>query len=156
MNFCSIPERAMVVFVAISLVACGAFKPKKDAESKEKPTLQPPKLVGRIASIPPGKRFVLIQSYEKRTIEQGTILTTRGPEERTANLLATGESLGQFVAADLQSGLVEVGDAVYSRHVPKPTTPSESPTEPPSDTAPAPELPENQEKSISENVQKNN
>ena len=107
---------------ALALTSCGVFKARKPAETNEKPKSEAPKLIGRIASIPADKRFVLIQSYEKWNVETGTILTTRGPDDRSANLLATGEYLGQFAAADLQSGLVEVGDAVYSRHVPKPTS----------------------------------
>lgn len=117
-NFCLI-----TVFL---LPACGIDKPKKGEESSEiakKNATEDPKLVGRVASIPTDKRFVLIQSYGKWEIAAGTILTTRGPEDRTANLLATGEVLGEFAAADIQSGILEVGDAVYFRHVPKPFTP---------------------------------
>lgn len=144
---------------ALALTGCGAFKsnkPEKPEKSGESPKSEAPKLVGRIASIPADRRFVLIQSYEKWNVEAGTILTTRGPDARTANLLATGESLGQFAAADLQSGLVEVGDAVYSRHVPKPPQPAEStaPAEPAKETPL--ELPEDQLKHEFENVQKNN
>ena len=117
--------------------------------AQEKAAQEAPKLVGRIASIPADKRFVLIQSYDKWNLETGTILTTRGPDDRTANLRATGEVLGQFAAADVQSGVVEVGDAVYSRHVPKPPETTAAP-------ATTPELPENQQKPESENVQKNN
>ena len=79
-----------------------------------------PKLVGRIASIPADKRFVLIQSYGRWEVETGQILTTRGPDDRTANLRITGEKLGDFSAADLQSGTLEVGDAVYSQPPVKP------------------------------------
>ena len=111
------------VIASAVLVACGVFQSHKPAPPKAKSATEAPKLIGRIASIPADKRFVLIQSYEKPTIETGMILTTRGAEGRTANLLATGESLGQFAAADVQSGLVKVGDAVYSRHVPKPPPP---------------------------------
>ena len=89
-----------------------------------------PKLVGRIASVPADKRFVLIQSYGPWEIETGRILTTRGPDERTANLRTTGEKLGEFAAADLQSGTVEVGDAVYSQHVPKPVASRRKPGTP--------------------------
>ncbi len=138
------------VLATIALSACGVFKkPNKPEETKDKPKSEAPQLVGRIASIPADKRFVLIQSYDRWNIETGTILTTRGPDKRTANLRVTGESLGQFAAADLQSGTVEVGDAVYSRHVPKPAEPSPEPITPP-------ELPENQQNPNSENVQKNN
>ena len=144
LTFLSLPVIATLVFSA-----CGVFKPAKPKQANDKTQTEAPKLVGRIASIPADQRFVLIQSYEKWNVETGTILTTRGPDDRTANLLATGESLGQFAAADLQSGLVEVGDAVYSRHVPKPPA---APVEP----GPIPELPENQQKPAAENVQKNN
>ncbi|MDP3850309.1 MAG: hypothetical protein Q8Q59_07390 [Luteolibacter sp.] len=134
----------------LSLAACSLFdKPDDPAASGEKPATEGPKLVGRIASIPADKRFVLIQGYGSWNIEAGTILTTRGPDERSANLLVTGESLGQFAAADLQSGTAEIGDAVYSRHAPKaPATPVA--------TEPDPELPKNQQESTSGNVQKNN
>jgi len=118
-----------VIWLAASalavLTACAAFKTDshKTDKTKDKPPPEPPKLVGRIASIPADKRFVLIQSYDEWRIETGTILTSRGADERTANLRVTGEKLGQFAAADVQSGLAQVGDAVYSRHVPKPPDP---------------------------------
>jgi hypothetical protein len=131
---------------ALSLAACSLFK-KEPAEVK--PAAEGPELVGRIASIPADKRFVLIQSYGSWNVGTGTILTTRGLDERTANLLVTGEALGQFAAADVQSGSVEIGDAVYSRHVPKPA-------ETPAVTGMVTELPENQKKEEIGNVQKNN
>lgn len=137
--------RNFSLIALLLLPACGIDKPKQEDESIEnpkKPATEDPKLVGRIASIPADKRFVLIQSYGKWEVAAGTILTTRGPEERTANLLATGEALGEFAAADLQSGLLEVGDAVYFRHIPKPVTPLPSELHP--------------ETEILENVQKNN
>ena len=124
MNF-----RPIVRFAAcatVFLTACAALKsdPHKSDKSKDKPPPEPPKLVGRIASVPADKRFVLIQSYGDWKIETGTVLTSRGADERTANLRITGEKLGQFAAADLQSGAAEVGDAVYSRHIPKPPDPT--------------------------------
>ena len=143
-------------FLWIAVLAfngCAAVKPEKPDKTKEKPASEAPKLVGRIASIPADKRFVLIQSYEKWNVEAGTILTTRGADDRSANLLVTGETLGQFAAADVQSGGVEVGDAVYSRHAPKPPQASPAPEAGPEPTL---ELPENQQKADSENVQKNN
>jgi hypothetical protein len=112
--------RWMVAASMLCLTNCALFKKPKSEPPEEKPPSEGPSLVGRIASVPADKRFVLIQSYGNSKIEVGTILTTRGTDHRTANLLATGESLGQFAAADLQSGSVEIGDAVYSRHVPKP------------------------------------
>lgn len=106
---------ALLLLVSCSWLGIKNKKPPENAEAN-----LAPKLVGRIASIPADKQFALIQSYEKWSIETGSILTTRGNEERTANLRVTGESMGQFAAADIQSGAVEIGDAVYSRHTPKP------------------------------------
>ena len=111
----------LLLAVALFVCSCGSAKPEKPKEEAKKPIVEGPKLVGRIASIPADKRFVLIQSYGKWGVESGQILTTRGPDDRTANLRTTGELLGEFAAADLQSGSVEVGDAVYSQHVVKPT-----------------------------------
>ena len=115
----------VLLLCCIFIPACGLLKKEKPDEDKPKPVVQGPKLVGRIASVPADRRFVLIQSYGKWEVESGRILTTRGLDERTANLRTTGETLGEFAAADLQSGTVEVGDAVYSQHVPKPV---EAPT----------------------------
>ena len=122
-----------IAICAMLLAGCGFSSEKKEEPKKESAPVEAPKLVGRIASIPMGGRFVLIESYGTWKMEAGALLTTRGPEERSANLLVTGESLGQFAAADVQSGPVEIGDAVYSRHAPKPV---EGPTE-----EPAPDLP---------------
>jgi hypothetical protein len=138
--------------LCLALQAC-APKPKPDEEKPPSKPSQAPQIIGRIATIPPGKRFVLIQSYGPWKMQPGTILTTRGPESRSANLRVTGESLGQFAAADLQSGEVEVGDPVYSRHVPKPPAPEPAPLPDPAKPA---ENPENQLDLPVENVQKNN
>ena len=112
-------------------LACLAAVSCATKEPEEKPKAEPPRLVGRIASIPADRRFVLIQSFGKWTAEPGAILTTRGADQRSANLLVTGEALGQFAAADLQSGQVELGDAVYSQHIPKPPPADEPAAEPP-------------------------
>lgn len=111
---------------AFFLAACAWKKSAETAPpaAPDKTAEEESKLVGRIASIPGDRRFVLIQSYGKWEVATGTTLITRGPEERTANLLTTGEVLGEFAAADLQSGLLDIGDAVYFRPAPKPPTPS--------------------------------
>ena len=137
------PAVLLAVFSCLVISSCTSAQPKKPEPTK--PVAEGPKLIGRIASIPADRRFVLIQSYEKWNIESGKILTTRGPDERSANLKTTGESLGEFAAADLQSGTVEVGDAVYSQHVAKPA-----------EVLITPELPQPQNEAFPENVQKNN
>lgn len=135
----------VLLICCLAITACAPSTREKTEEEKPTPPVEGPKLVGRIASVPADKRFVLIQSYGAWEIETGRILTTRGPDERTANLRTTGEKLGEFAAADLQSGVVEVGDAVYSLHVPKPVQ------------APATtEVPLPEAELTSENVQKNN
>ena len=134
-----------LLFATIIVSACGPTKPDKPKEEATKPVVEAPKLVGRIASIPADKRFVLIQSYGKWVVESGRILTTRGPDERTANLRITGETLGEFTAADLQSGSVGVGDAVYSQHVAKPERLFTSP-----------EVPQPQDSPTTTTIQKNN
>jgi hypothetical protein len=139
----------ILLLACIFIPACAPTKDKESDKEKPKPVAAGPQLVGRIASIPADRRFVLIQSYGKWTIESGRILTTRGPEARTANLRTTGETLGEFAAADLQSGLVEVGDAVYFQHVVKPVEPPTiaEPLQLPAETLPEP---------LPKNVQKNN
>jgi hypothetical protein len=124
----------------LALVSCATKEPE------EKPKAKPPRLVGRIASIPPDRRFVLIQRFGEWNAEPGAILTTRGADQRSANLLVTGEALGQFAAADLQSGKVELGDAVYSQHIPKPPPVSESSAEPLAPEAPPAEDVKNPQK----------
>jgi hypothetical protein len=103
----------LLLFPILFLLSACAEKPEKEptAQVEEKPK---PRLVGRIASIPADREFVLIQAYGKWSIATGAILTTQGPEGRAANLRATGENLGQFAAADIQSGTLEIGDGVYS------------------------------------------
>jgi len=137
---------SLILSLCLAICSCGWFsKFKKSDEEKPKAQVEGPKLVGRIASIPADRRFVLIQSYGKWTIESDRILTTRGPADRTANLKTTGEALGEFAAADLQAGTVEVGDAVYSHHSVKPPPKPETP-----------ETPQLQGNTPIENVQKNN
>ena len=75
-----------------------------------------PKLVGRVALVPPKGDFVLIESYGPWRIPDGGLLSGMGPE-RASTLVSTGEKLGQHVAADIRSGTAKVGDSVYFRPV---------------------------------------
>lgn len=134
-------------FLAVALgTACSCAAWKRNGAEPDKTPTQPaataPELIGRIASVPKAQGFALIQTYGPWRAAIGTILTTRGPHQRSANLRVTGESLGRFAAADIQSGSVEVGDAVYSHHLPKPeTNPAETPAEAPASIPPLDELP---------------
>ena len=136
----------MTSSLCFSLFACGtthSTAPEKPAAAKETAIVAGPKLVGRIATIPADRRFVLIQSYGKWEMEAGAILTTRGPDERTANLRVTGEKLGEFAAADLQSGTLGKGDAVYSQSAP-----------PPPSLPPTPELPQSKSEADDKSIPK--
>jgi len=114
---------------ACALSACSWLNPEDEAPA-DNPNA--PKLVGRIASIPPDRRFVLIQSYGKWSVPPGTTLTVHGPDGRNANLTATGESLRHYAAADLKSGTLEIGDGVYAPPEGQKANPQAS-TEPPTD-----------------------
>jgi hypothetical protein len=134
---------------ALLVAGCLAGKGRPQAAQDPKPAAAGPELIGRIASIPPDRRFVLIQGYHKRNYEPGTILTTRGLENRNANLLVTGEALGQFAAADIQSGHVEIGDAVYLNRTPQQPETAANPENPGQTTG-------NESITPKEIVQKNN
>jgi hypothetical protein len=92
----------------------------RDEESPPVESATRPSLVGRVASLPAGGDFVLIEAYGPWRVPEGGLLTTVGAEGRTANLVVTGEKLGRHAAADLRSGAAEVGDSVYYRPVKEP------------------------------------
>ncbi len=107
-------------WLAMAGVLCLAGCAGTDGGKKEEPKARA-ELVGRVASVPTGRGFVLIQSYGTWAVPTGEPVFSCGDcetgeeEGRLANLLASGERMGQFVAADVRSGSVEVGDAVYYR-----------------------------------------
>jgi hypothetical protein len=109
---------------ALAAVCLAGCSTNQDVEEKEKPKDRAV-LVGRVASVPPGRGFVLIQSYGTWAVPPGAPVFSCGAcqsgegsgeqEGRLANLMPSGEKMGQFVAADIRSGQVETGDAVYWR-----------------------------------------
>ncbi|MGJ8643989.1 MAG: hypothetical protein ACSHX9_11315 [Luteolibacter sp.] len=103
-----------VALLFIFLPCCADKEPEEKPKEKKEEQTTKPRLVGRIASMPTDRKFVLIQSYGTWDVPTGSILTTHGPDGRAANLLATGEQLGQYAAADVKSGTLEVGDGVYT------------------------------------------
>ena len=72
------------------------------------------RLAGRVYQVEEESQFVLIRKYGKWAVLNGEAVISQG-EGRTANLFPTGEELGEHVAADIRSGSVKVGDAVYIR-----------------------------------------
>ena len=129
---------------AIAALMLGFAGCESEPEEEKKPEPRGRvEIVGRIASVPPGRDFVLIQSFGDWKVRDGAILTTRGAGERSASLLVTGEKLGQFAAADIRAGEVAVGDAVLR-------LPAASP---PPRTEPAPQPQEESEVKPGENEQ---
>lgn len=92
------------------LPGCGSSPQKTEAE---KP-VQNIRLAGRVQRVNLASGFVLIRRYGGWHVGDDEIVESRG-EGRTANLLPSGERLGEHIAADVRSGEVEVGDAVYIR-----------------------------------------
>lgn len=72
------------------------------------------RLAGRVQSVNEESRFVLIRRYGPWHVREDEVVECRGGD-RTANLLPTGEKLGEHIAADIRQGRVAVGDAVYIR-----------------------------------------
>jgi hypothetical protein len=116
MPICFVPAVINRLFCCAILLVIGSCAGEKKQEAPKKtPITEAPILVARIQSRPGGKDFVLLESYEKWTLEDGVNLFSTGSDGSTAALVTSGEMLGQFVAADLISGHVEIGDAVYFR-----------------------------------------
>lgn len=108
----------LIVLLPLILVGCAGDADQKKDEAKEKPKVKlTPQLVARVQSRPGGKDFVLLEAYGKWSYPEGTLLYSYGENGRTAALETSGEKLGQFVAADVKSGSVEIGDGVYFRPV---------------------------------------
>lgn len=100
--------------MSLLLVAC-ASQDQESAEKKPAAEGETMQLVARVQSQPGNKDFVLLEAYGKWTLDEGVILHSYGIDGRSATLETSGEKLGQFVAADVKSGEVSVGDAVYHR-----------------------------------------
>lgn len=138
-------KRLTPLLIILALPSCADKAPEEkptQPEEKKQAAITKPRLVGRIASMPAERNFVLIQSYGTWDVPTGSILTTHGPDGRASNLLATGEKLGQFAAADVKSGTLEIGDGVYTIGSQKNSTPDLTdppPEEPPSGSPPASE-----------------
>jgi hypothetical protein len=106
--------RMLLPPVLALLASCSLFEDEKKEVTKE---TSRPKLVGRVASTPSGADFVLIEAYGPWKVPEGGMLSGLGTEGRTSNLAVTGEKSGQFLAADIRSGVAKVGDSVYYRPV---------------------------------------
>ena len=100
----------MLCSLILMLGACAGpvQKPPMAVKNKDK------RLAGRVYQVVEDAQFVLIRKYGKWVVLDGETVQSQR-EGRSANLLPTGEQLGEHVAADIRSGSVRVGDAVYIR-----------------------------------------
>lgn len=99
-----------LLFILCFLPSCGSFPKEVEVEAP----VQEIRLAGRVQRVNSSSGFVLIRRYGGWHVREDEIVESRG-EGRTANLLPSGERLGEHIAADVRSGEVEVGDAVYIR-----------------------------------------
>jgi hypothetical protein len=139
-----------IVVLFLLVVSC-AHKEKAE-ETKPKTEADAMRLVARVQSRPGGKEFVLLEAYGKWTLQEGTNLLSYGTDGRTASLVTSGEKLGQFVAADVQSGQVEIGDAVYHRTKAAPSSTLTTPAPTQATPASAPAAPKVEEKAPASKV----
>jgi len=112
---------ALFLVICPILFSC-ASSSEKEEEKKPVEPVSELRLAGRVQSVNQASRFVLIRRYGFWRVAEGEIVESRG-EGRTANLLPSGEKLGEHIAADIRSGHVEVGDAVYIRKIKPAETP---------------------------------
>ncbi len=101
-----------MLLVAVPLLngcAKPAGKPMEEVKSD--------KLIARVASIHKDEGYALIQRYGRINLGDDVILYTLSEEGMTSNLKITGEKLGQFLAVDIVSGELNIGDGVYLRNL---------------------------------------
>lgn len=131
--------------LSVFLVSC-ATKGKETDPKTPPQEMEIMELVARVQSRPGNKDFVLLEAYGKWTLDEGVILFAYGNDGRSATLETSGEKLGQFVAADVKSGEVAVGDAVYHRTkgaaAPASPSPPKAPSPQATPAAPAPAEPD--------------
>ncbi|MFC7337230.1 hypothetical protein ACFQY0_08575 [Haloferula chungangensis] len=98
----------------LTLVSCGLGDGEGEEEKEVSATA--PRLVGQIASINEGQRFVLVEGYGEWKLGEGLLLSSFGGQnERSATLIVSGERMGRYTAADWKSGELKLGDQVYAR-----------------------------------------
>lgn len=110
------------LLVVTLLSGCGWFEKK----TPPVPSSPEKRLAGRIYMVNRDAGFVLIRRYGMWRVAENEIVESRG-QGRAANLNPTGERLGEHVAADIRSGQVEEGDAVYIRRIRTSDRPAVSP-----------------------------
>jgi hypothetical protein len=75
------------------------------------------RLAGRVERVERKSGYVLIRRFGAWRYNVTDEVVESHGMDRTANLLPTEESLGEHVAADIRSGDVQVGDAVFIKKI---------------------------------------
>ena len=109
-----------VLLTCMILPSCGFLKKERQVESVK---VQQP--VGIIDRVDTEESYVFIRRYRAIRLRDGEIMESKGSDGRVANLIPTGEKLGERIAADIKSGEVIKGDAVYIRKITSPESASE-------------------------------
>ncbi len=102
-----------ILFLSWAFSACGVTGKKSRAiKADAVPKSYGKRLAGRVDQVVGEADYVLIRKYGKWAVLDGEVVISEGLG-RSANLLPTGEKLGEHVAADIRAGDVQIGDAVY-------------------------------------------
>jgi hypothetical protein len=118
------------VIVLSGLVGCKTINQDKGGkpglEGFDAPTKIP---VGSLHVVRPGEGFVLIRSTRFLQVEPGTDLVTYGNGgAETSRLRVSPARKGQFVTADIISGMPQVGDQALMDYVAGPLNAAGGPT----------------------------
>lgn len=81
------------------------------------PETVPNPVIGRIASVSPASKIVLIEKYGTGRLPEGNLFSSVSPDGSTASFQPTGEKIRNFHAADLLSGSPAPGDLVLTRNL---------------------------------------
>ncbi len=96
-----------IIGSAFGLGGCGAARPPRSAPAE----VVRPRIVGTVALVDEGKRFVLIDLESNLYVPSpGTALESRNAAGESAHLKAAPEQKRPFIAADILDGEPAVGD----------------------------------------------
>lgn len=101
-------SRKLVFFGWISFFVCSCSFLDRNPSSEE--VVNQRELIGSVSSVRDG--FVLLRLTSGMSPAAGSVLISQGAG-RTGSLKLSGERDGPFYAADIKSGEVKAGDAVY-------------------------------------------
>jgi len=97
------------------MVSCATKTEPEQPEEEEKDKIPPSQVVGRISSVSPHGKFVLIQKFGAGKLPTTGIYQTIGEEGNYGSIRPSGERVRDFYAADITAGEIKSGDAVIFR-----------------------------------------